>query len=365
MSPSLQLRLAAIALLVSITVLSLAVFRHWKGKRTRLTPVRVQLKWKNQAQFAGFYVAKANKYYEAAGLDVQLLEGGLDKPAIQAVVSGTAEFGVIGPEAILLARSRNVDVTAIAVIYQKSPFCLFTLDRYPVRKIADLKGKSVGVLYGSNELIGYRTMLKHAGLEVRRDNIHEVLVQYDLGALRTGEVQAFPGYSIDEADDLQEECDNAKPSNSGCNVHVLEGSDVGNFGDTLFTTGRYIENNRSVVEKFVQATLKGWQYALTNQPFGLSTTLDQKTDSPMNAKHQCLMLKNSIGYICPGPSACKLGYMSYDQWKLLQKRLIEDALLDKDRQEDLTKAFDPEFVDRSPVVIRKDELTLGSSISCR
>ncbi|MEO0664906.1 MAG: ABC transporter substrate-binding protein, partial [Pseudomonadota bacterium] len=38
--------------------------------------VTLQLQWVTQAQFAGYYVALENGYYEAADLDVTILPGG-------------------------------------------------------------------------------------------------------------------------------------------------------------------------------------------------------------------------------------------------------------------------------------------------
>jgi NitT/TauT family transport system substrate-binding protein len=43
-----------------------------------LTPVRVQLQWVAQSQFAGYYAALAEGYYEDEGLDVTILEGAPD-----------------------------------------------------------------------------------------------------------------------------------------------------------------------------------------------------------------------------------------------------------------------------------------------
>src|SRR5690606_2822086 len=43
-----------------------------------LTPVSLQLQWSAQAQFAGYYAAVEQGYYEDEGLDVTIEEGGPD-----------------------------------------------------------------------------------------------------------------------------------------------------------------------------------------------------------------------------------------------------------------------------------------------
>ena len=89
--------------------------------------VTVRLKWFNQAQFAGFYVAQEKGYYKAVGLDVNIQPGGPDFPAVQMVTGGNEQFGVTGADQILIARSKGVPVVALAVIYRRNPFVLFSL----------------------------------------------------------------------------------------------------------------------------------------------------------------------------------------------------------------------------------------------
>lgn len=94
-----------------------------------LTKVSVRLKWIHQAQFAGYYYAKEQDLYKSSGLDVELLPGGPDISPIQAVVSRSSDFGIIGADQIILARSKGVPVVAVAVIYKKSPVALHLLKK--------------------------------------------------------------------------------------------------------------------------------------------------------------------------------------------------------------------------------------------
>jgi ABC-type nitrate/sulfonate/bicarbonate transport system substrate-binding protein len=59
-----------------------------------LDQVSLQLKWKHQFQFAGYYAALERGYYRDAGLDVEIREGGPDVDAMKAVEGGKADFGV-------------------------------------------------------------------------------------------------------------------------------------------------------------------------------------------------------------------------------------------------------------------------------
>jgi NitT/TauT family transport system substrate-binding protein len=114
------LRIASCGLL-AVSTLSMSLSAQ------ALEKVSVRLKWFNQAQFAGFYVAKEKGFYEEAGLDVALNPGGPDFPAIQMVAGGAEQFGVTGADQVLVGRDKGVPVVAIAALYRKNPFVLFSL----------------------------------------------------------------------------------------------------------------------------------------------------------------------------------------------------------------------------------------------
>ena len=71
-----------------------------------LEPVTLQLNWKHQFQFAGYYAAIAQGYYRDAGLDVRLVEADQAHDPIDAVLQGRAEFGV-GASELALRRGRG------------------------------------------------------------------------------------------------------------------------------------------------------------------------------------------------------------------------------------------------------------------
>jgi len=59
-----------------------------------LEQVSLQLKWKHQFQFAGYYAAVEKGFYRDNGLDVSVREGGPDIDAGLEVAKGAADFGV-------------------------------------------------------------------------------------------------------------------------------------------------------------------------------------------------------------------------------------------------------------------------------
>src|SRR5580693_9712412 len=148
--------------------------------------VTVRLKWFNQAQFAGFYVAQEKGFYKSAGLNVDIQPGGPDFPAVQMVTGGNEQFGVTGADQVLIARSKGVPVVALAVVYRRNPFVLFSLAKSGINGPADYVGKKVGLKIGGNEELIYRAVLAKAFIDDSAPT--EIPVKFDITPLLTGTV---------------------------------------------------------------------------------------------------------------------------------------------------------------------------------
>ena len=84
----------------------------------------LQLKWVTQAQFAGYYVAKAKGFYDAEGLDVTIKAGGPDVNPSQVIAGGGADVVVDWMPSALATREKGVPLVNIAQVFQKSGLML-------------------------------------------------------------------------------------------------------------------------------------------------------------------------------------------------------------------------------------------------
>lgn len=82
--------------------------------------VTIQLKWLPQAQFMGYYVAKAKGYYDEVGLDVTITPGGGDISETTAVSNGTVDFGVTWVANLTSANAGGMELLEVAQVYQRS-----------------------------------------------------------------------------------------------------------------------------------------------------------------------------------------------------------------------------------------------------
>lgn len=240
----------------------------------KLVPVKVQLKWFPQAQFAGFFVAQAKGYYKAEGLDVQFLPTG-DQSPIQTVATGTADFGTTWITDLLTARQQGIPVVHIAQLFQKSGYTLVALNSSGIKTPADFKGKRVGVWPSGNEYPAV-ALLKKYGLTTSLDSsvsnpsVQAVTYPFDPSIVFPDKVDLVSAMTYNEVDQivgLGYPLDKLKIFNaSDYGINLLE--------DLMFTTERTLANRNfkgsgmsgeDIAAKLVRATIKGWNYAVKNQ----------------------------------------------------------------------------------------------------
>ena len=217
------------------------------------TPVNVnlQLKWKHQFQFAGYYAAIQKGYYQEAGINVNLIEAVEGVNPDDAVFEGKAEFGVSNSE-ILLEHAKGKKAVVLATIFQHSPQILLASKKSGINHVQDLVGKRIAMESNSVEIIAF---INDEGISIEECTI--LTHAFNVNQLIAGEIDAISAYSTDEPFILKEakfEYTIISPSMGGLDF----------YGDLLFTTENFIKSNPELTDKFLKASLKGWQYAMNN-----------------------------------------------------------------------------------------------------
>src|SRR6266849_7952530 len=137
-----------IAVLACLVVAGGAAARTQFTTSTKATKVTLQLKWVTQAQFAGYYAAKAKGYYTAAGLDVTIKPGGPNIIPEQVVAGGQAQFGIDWLSSLMLSRAKGVNLVSISQVFNKSVLTLLTWKDTGIDTIAKMRNKKVANCLG-------------------------------------------------------------------------------------------------------------------------------------------------------------------------------------------------------------------------
>ena len=213
--------------------------------------VVLQLKWKHLFQFAGFYMAEERGFYKEAGLDVAIREKSPQVNIVQEVLSGRAAYGV-SDSALVLDRLQGRPVVALKAIFQHSPLALLSLKSSRIERVGELRGKRVMISPESAQNVSIMAMLKSQG--VTEKEIEIVPMSFDLNDLIDGRVDAFTAYATDQPVTLDER---------NISSSLLNPEDYGFdfYGDILFTSEEEIRQHPDRVQRFVEASMKGWRYA--------------------------------------------------------------------------------------------------------
>lgn len=299
----------AIALIAAIVLLS---FQSLKPKETQ--NITVKLAWLHQSQFAGIYVAKERGFYAEEGLNATIVPFSFEDPTIDAVANGKADFGIVGSDELIIARSKGLPLKAFAVIYKINPVCAYSLKESGISKPQDFIGKTVGLQRGTNVEYLYFVMMSKLGID--RSKIKEVSISYGADELLNGTIDVSTGYIIDEPQ---------QAILGGHEVNTILMADYGAdmYADVLFATDDTIKSNPELVRKFLRATLKGWSYSIEHEEEAIDAVM--KYTIGENREFEKRELEASIPLINAGNSP--LGMMEESKWMQAYQILKDHNML--------------------------------------
>lgn len=216
-----------------------------------LEKVSVQLQWADQFQFAGYYIAKEKGFYRDAGLDVTIKKFDPNKLAVDEVMKGRSTYG-IGRSSLLVDRMNGKPVVALAAIFQRSPFVLLSEKSANIKTPRDLAGKRIMMTSDFQDTISVRAMISAEGMQM--EDMIFIPHSYNPLDLANGKTDVMACYISNEPFVLKEkgiETNAINPERYGFDF----------YSDILFTSEEEIRNHPKRVQKFVTATLEGWEYA--------------------------------------------------------------------------------------------------------
>ncbi|MFL5719947.1 MAG: ABC transporter substrate-binding protein [Chloroflexota bacterium] len=281
-----------------------------------LTPVKFQLQWVAQSQFAGYYAAADQGYYKDQGLDVTLLLGGPNINNVQVVATGGADIGTAWLPNMLQSREGGTDLVSIAQIFQRSGTRMAGFKTANITSPAEMKGKKIGSWLGGNEPELFAALTK-AGLDPTTENV--IKQNFDMSGLLKGDLDVAQAMIYNEYAQVLEAKNPAtgqlyKPED----LNVVDFNDpaVGTamLQDQIFATDKWLKtgNNADVAAKFLQATFKGWIYCRDNAQKCVDIVLAK--GSQLGASHQAWQMNEINALIWPSPAGIGiLDKTLYDQ----------------------------------------------------
>jgi NitT/TauT family transport system substrate-binding protein len=251
--------------------------------------VTLQLKWVTQAQFAGYYVALDQGFYEEEGLEVTIKPGGPDIAPVQVLLGGGADVMVDWMPSALAAREAGAEVVNIAQPFKRSGMMLTCRNDSGVTSTEDFPGQTLGVWFGGNEYpflswmskLGIPTDGGPEGVTVLKQGFNvDPLLQEQAACISTMTYNEY--WQVIDAGLTPEDL----------TVFKYEDQGVATLEDGLYVLEERLEDPAFVdtMAKFVRASMKGWKWAEEHPDEAAMIVLDNDETGAQTEEHQKRMM---------------------------------------------------------------------------
>ena len=263
--------------------------------------IRLALNWKPEPELGGFYAADYKKH----GLDVEILPGGAGTPTVQMVGAGSAEFGIVSGDEILLARSKGNDVVGLFASFQQNPMAIMAHESRNLATIGDVvKEGTLAIQSG----LPFARMLK------RKYGFDKVKVVPS----PAGDITPF----LNDPKFAQQCFITAEPlaaRRKGAKVKVFPVADLGYnpYAQVMAANGDMVRKQPEVVRAMAAAVREGWRAYLDNpkptheRMQALNPSMDMATFTEVAEAQKPLI------------EATELGMMTKERWESLAMQLKE------------------------------------------
>lgn len=322
-----------------------------------LTPVSLQLQWVAQAQFAGYYAAVDQGYYEDEGLDVDIVEGGPDIVPQDVLSAGDVDYAISWVPKVLGSIEQGANITNVAQIFERSATTQISFKDKGITGPADLKGKKVGSWGYGNEWELFAGMQKE-GVGVK--DISLVQQAFDMNGFLAGDIDAAQAMTYNEyAQVLETKNPDTGELYQPEDLNVIDWNDVGTamLQDAIWAQSDQLEDEDYADQtvKFIKASIKGWIYARDNPEEAAKIVTE--AGSQLGESHQ-LWMTNEVNKLI-WPSTAGVGMVQDASWK----QTVDIALGTKNEtgatiisKEPPASAYSNEYVEKAIAELKDEDV---------
>ncbi|MET0767334.1 MAG: ABC transporter substrate-binding protein, partial [Aeromicrobium sp.] len=322
-----------------------------------LTKVKLQLQWVPQAQFAGYYAAVDQGYYEDEGLDVEIVPGGADIVPQDVLAAGDVDYAISWVPKVLGSIEKGASITNVAQIFERSATTQISFKDQDITDPAQLDDKKVGSWGFGNEWELFAGM-QQAGVEV--GDIELVQQAFDMNGFLAGDIDAAQAMTYNEYAQVLE---TVNPDTGELyqpeDLNVIDWNDVGTamLQDAIWANSDDLEDEAYADQttKFIKASIKGWVYARDNPEE--AATIVTAAGSQLGESHQ-LWMTNEVNKLI-WPSTGGIGMIDEAAWK----QTVDIAMGTKNEtgatiisQEPPETAYTNEYVEAALAELRTEDV---------
>jgi NitT/TauT family transport system substrate-binding protein len=322
-----SLKTAAAATAFAVASLA-AVATHAEDK------VSLQMAWRAQADYGGYYQAVATGIYKKYGIDADVKVGGPQIDGAQLLVAGRVDFLTASSFAGLYYAKEKLPFLVVAAPFQKDPQILMVHPDAGYKTMEDLKGHPI--IISASARTSFWPFLR-ARFGYTDDQIRPFTFNY--APFLANKESAQQGYI--NADILS-----IRKSGMDPKWFLLADYGFDNYANTINTSRKLVETNPDLVQRFVSASMEGWASYLHGDPKPAWALIKQAntdmTDEEINYNYTTIKERGLLD----GGDAKELGIgaMTDARWEKFVKTNIDTGNMPADI--DWKKAYTLQFVNK-------------------
>lgn len=302
-----------------------------KGEDAK-TSVSLFLDWTPNTNHTGIYVAKEKGFYDEVGLDVDILLPG-EVSAEQLVATGRGEFGISFQTEVTQARAQDLPVVSIGAIIQHETSGYASPVEKGIESPKDFNGKVYGAYGSLLEESMIELVMSRDGAEM--DDVEIVqLGNSDFFIATENEidfVSIFYAWTGIEAEIRDVELNFIQKSEYA--------EELDTYSPVIITSENMIAENPEIVQAFMDATVKGYEFAIENPSEAAEILIEAESDLDPE------LVRRSQEWLSPRyqDDAEKWGIQDETRWQTFADFMFENGIIEK--KIDAKEAFTNEFIE--------------------
>ncbi|MBK1658753.1 ABC transporter substrate-binding protein [Paracraurococcus ruber] len=305
----------------------------------RLDRLSFVTNWRAQAEHGGFYQAQAAGLYRQAGLEVELRTGGPQINPAQLLLGGRVDMSMGNGLSALNFVRESIPFLCIGAIFQKDMQVLIAHPNTGLTGFEALRGRTI--------LVGAEARVTWWPFLVRKYGLREDQLRpytFNLQPFLADRQIVQQGYLGSEPFSIRE---------AGIQPDTLLLHDAGfeNYGTTINIGQRTLAEKRDAIQRFMDATMAGWDQYLKGPAGGFDTAAANALIKQHNPEMPDALLAfgtrmmNEAGIVRSGDAATLgIGAMTEARWQRFHAAVAEVGVLPRDL--DWRRAFDLSLVNR-------------------
>lgn len=299
--------------------------------------VNLLLNWVPTADHSPYYYAKAQGWYDQAGLDVNIESGKGSGVSAQRVGAANTEFAIADMATALVAKSKGADVVAVMTVYANSPQGFYWLKSSGITGAKDFPGKKLGNPPGDASRVMWPAFAKQVGIGTDSVTFVNITPQAKVASLKAK--------AIDITSDFYNEHD-LKVREFGADLGFLAWRDIGLnlYGNSIIVNGDYLGKNKDKVAKFVSVSQKAFAACVADVSPCLKALMAGVSGlDEANQRDQW----NRIKELMTDPATTGVALGAFDAKRMQNDYDMVKTYFGMEKDFDVTKVYSNDFLDKS------------------